>query len=94
METFLKKINDFKEIEFYRSIADRPKNASNRMIKDIDLLTNNIIIEVANKIETLLYNLFNSFSNSVSLLFFTDFTFFLLLSFTGNFIFSLLFSAS
>jgi hypothetical protein len=50
METFLKKINDFKEIEFYRSIADRPKNASNRMIKDIDLLTNNIIIEVANNI--------------------------------------------
>ena len=66
METILKKLNDIKEIEFYRSIVDRPKN----------------------------YNLLNSFSNSVSLLFFTDFTFFLLLSFTGYFIFSLLFSAS
>jgi hypothetical protein len=62
METILKKLNDIKEIDFYRSIADRPKNAYNRMIKDIDLLTNNIIIEVANNIETLFYNLFNSFS--------------------------------
>jgi hypothetical protein len=50
METILKKLNDIKEIEFHRSIADRQKNAYNRMIKDIDLLTNNIIIEVANNI--------------------------------------------
>lgn len=45
-ETILKKLNDLKEIEFHRSIADRQKKAYNNMIKDIDLLENNIIIEV------------------------------------------------
>jgi hypothetical protein len=47
-DMILKKLNDLKEIEFHRSIADRQKKAYNNMIKDVDLLENNIIIEVSN----------------------------------------------
>ena len=46
LKTISNKLNDIKEIEFHRSIANRQKNAYNKMIKDIDLLNNNIIIEV------------------------------------------------
>lgn len=45
-ENVLRKLNDLKEIEFHRSIADRQKRAYNNMLKDVELLENNIIIEV------------------------------------------------
>ena len=46
LQTIIKKLNDLKEIEFHRSIADRQRKAYNSMIKDVTLLENNIIIEV------------------------------------------------
>jgi hypothetical protein len=36
LENILKKLNDIKEIEFHRLIADRQKSAYNKMIKNID----------------------------------------------------------
>ena len=40
LKSISNKLNDIKEIEFHRSIANRQKNAYNKMIKDIDLLNN------------------------------------------------------
>ncbi len=48
LENILKKLNDIKEIEYHRLIADRQKSAYNKMIKSIDLFTNSIVIEVKN----------------------------------------------
>ncbi len=46
IEKIIKKLNDLKEIEYHRSIADRQKKTYNLMLKDINLLENKIIIEV------------------------------------------------